>query len=212
MVEGELIELQIELSEPINFNTPLSNYVARTDSYSTEQFARVFEDISQTGTPISQLLESSPGQADLNDGWATRLFGSGFQFDFYGREYDRLFVNPDGLLTFSAPGAGGHPRLRAGFVQQPGLVQCQLPGPLIAPLWNNVNLAHQGVRTGQIYEQTLGVAPNRRYILQWDGVYLADQYNADDLGAALTYQVVLYEDGGDIEFRTWTLAPVMLDQ
>ena len=201
VVEGELIELQIELSEPINFNTPLSNYVARTDSYSTEQFARVFEDISQTGTPITQLLENSPGQADLNDGWATRLFESGFQFDFYGREYDRLFVNPDGLLTFSAPGAGGTRDYGLDSSNNLGLSNVNYRDPLIAPLWNNVNLAHQGVRTGQIYEQTLGVAPNRRYILQWDGVYLADQYNADDPGAALTYQVVLYEDSGDIEFR-----------
>ena len=129
VVEGESIELQIELSEPINFNTPLSNYVARTDSYSTEQFAQIFEDISQTGTPIAQLLESSPGQADLNDGWATRLFGSGFQFDFYGREYDRLFVNPDGLLTFSAPGAGGTRDYGLDSSNNSGLVQCQLPGP-----------------------------------------------------------------------------------
>ena len=201
VVEGEPIELYIELSEPINFNTPLSNYVARTNSYSTEQFARVFEDISQTGTPIAQLLESSPGQADLNDGWATRLFESGFQFDFYGREYDRLFVNPDGLLTFSAPGAGGTRDYGLGSSNNSGLSNVNYRDPLIAPLWNNVNLAHQGVRTGQIYEQTLGVTPNRRYILQWDGVYLADQYNADDPGVALTYQVVLYEDGGDIEFR-----------
>ena len=201
VVEGEPIELYIELSEPINFNTPLSNYVARTNSYSTEQFARVFEDISQTGTPIAQLLESSPGQADLNDGWATRLFESGFQFDFYGREYDRLFVNPDGLLTFSAPGAGGTRDYGLDSSNNSGLSNVNYRDPLIAPLWNNVNLAHQGVRTGQIYEQTLGVTPNRRYILQWDGVYLADQYNADDPGVALTYQVVLYEDGGDIEFR-----------
>ena len=55
-----------------------------------------------------------------------------------------------------------------------------------------------GADTGGVYYQTLGTAPNRRFIVQWDRE-IYDYYHDND-GNDTSFQVVLYEGTNHIDF------------
>ena len=71
------------------------------------------------------------------------------------------------------------------------------PDDLIAPLWDDLNPAAGGT----IHYQTRGTAPDRRLIVQWTNV---PQYGKSDSN---TFQVLLFESTGCIEFRYGSFTP-----
>lgn len=130
-----------------------------------------FEDISGTGTGLGLAL----------DHYAAVPLP--FPFSFYCAEYSTIFVNDSGVINFAD--------------QNQTYANSCLPATIgtlptfVAPFWDDLLSSSPG----EVYYQVKGTSPNRRVIIQWDGVKL--------LGGSgdLTFQAILYETTNKILFQ-----------
>jgi hypothetical protein len=134
-----------------------------------------FINIASTGTAV--LAGSDDDSALVN---------LGFSFRFYGQAYTSVCVSSNGLLSF-----GG---CNADFANQ-DLTALAPTGnfPTIAPLWMDLTFAAPGA--GAVYYQTLGAAPSRLFVVQWNNAF---PVNASQ---GFTFQVVLSETSNSILFQ-----------
>ena len=227
-VEGESTELVLTLSEPLSADIlyGYSDYVQHIEHYSAEEFEFIFDDISERGTFVEGFGGTGGDSLNRDDRWLTRQ--PGFEFDLYGKSYNQLAININGLLAFAPPGANGGPTDLRGQHQffdtinnqtsigttflgtePPFSVASELStrlyeSPLIAGLWADYDLNTERT-SGRIYELTVGEPGSRRYIVQWDKVFVKDTdflpgqpgYNPD---GSVTFQVILHEGSNNIEF------------
>jgi len=106
-------------------------------------------------------------------------FPIGFTFDYYGVSYTNVNISSNGLLNF------GTCWWDYGNQSLPYATQ---PEPIIAVFWDDLN----PTTGGEIYYETMGVAPNRTFIVQWNNI---PHYNA--VGDS-TFEVILYESSNEI--------------
>lgn len=140
--------------------------------YRASQVPFEFTDISTTGASILQNIDDN--FLELTDA----TLGD-FQFPFYGSTHKNLFVATNGLVTF---GAGDDEFVNGDL--------SLLSTASIAGLWDDVVTNSSGVRwrlTGTGNEQIL--------TLQWDAARYIDS------GETITFQVLLEEAGGAIQFN-----------
>ena len=228
VVEGESTELVLTLSEPLSADIlyGYSDYVQHIEHYSAEEFEFIFDDISDRGTFVEGFGGTGGDSQNRDDRWLTRQ--PGFEFDLYDKSYNQLAININGLLAFAPPGASGGPTDLRGQHQFFDTANDQTPigtnflgteppfsvaselstrlyeSPLIAGLWADYDLDTDGT-SGRIYELTVGEPGNRRYIVQWDKVFVKGTdifpgqpgYNPD---GSVTFQVILHEGSNNIEF------------
>src|SRR5262249_43160812 len=106
-----------------------------------------FVDISATGTRLT-----------LSDDEVSAPIPIGFPFEFFGREQSQVSVSANGFLTFADA-----PPPSSGCLCQPrSLPDARVPNGIIAGLWKDLN---PGLG-GSIVFQTVGTAPNRRFIVE----------------------------------------------
>lgn len=148
-------------------NVPCPEY-----QYLPESCANDFEDISATGNPLA-LTDDSGAVVPI-----------GFDFVFWGVSHANIAVTSNGYLTF-----GG----TLGAFTEAVIPSATVPNDLIAVLWDDFNPAVGG----SVQYQTLGTAPNRRFIAQWTDV---PQFSGGT-GPVNTFQGVLFEGTNCIEFR-----------
>ncbi|MBK6904356.1 MAG: HYR domain-containing protein [Saprospirales bacterium] len=141
--------------------------------YVVSACGNAYETIQPTGT----LLAGSAGD-DL--GIAIAL---PFTFNFYGVNQTTATVTTNGFMTFPGTTIAGAP-----FTNQPLAVG----NNGIFPYWDDLNGAPG------IFTQTLGVAPNRRFIIEWIKPFFggADQ---------VQFEVILFETTNIIQFRYFDL-------
>jgi uncharacterized repeat protein (TIGR01451 family) len=106
----------------------------------------------------------------------------GFTFTFNGTNYTNVWVNSNGMLSFSA-GTTAYGNL--------ALPVATAPTDMILPYWDDI----LAPTAGNVTYGTLGTAPNRQLVVSWNAVAL---YN--DAAARCSFQVVLGEDQ-TIRFR-----------
>ncbi len=136
-----------------------------------------WQDISVDGTDV--------GLANIDDGEVGVQIG--FDFQFYGLDYKKLYVQSNGMLKFAEP-------LNIPFFIELEAGAATEPNNFIAPLWTDLN---PNANSGRIYTKLEGVAPNRRFIVQWDNLlHFSDLFL--DLPSTVTFQVILYEASNDI--------------
>jgi len=118
-----------------------------------------------------------------NDDYATLSLP--FPFTFGGVSYADVTVSANGYLTFG--GAGG---VADNFLI-PGIAQ---PNEFIAPFWDDLN-----PQPGDVYQRTLGSAPNRQFVVEWHGVPTVASPTSQ-----LTFEVILFETSNNIllQYRT----------
>ncbi len=107
----------------------------------------------------------------------------GFTFNFYGKNYDKVFINSNGNLTFENGDWKFH---NENFPYSDGLSR-------ISPYWDD--LVRRETNAG-VYYQTLGTAPNRMFVVTWhieDHIYESD--------SEITFQAILYEGTNQIKFQ-----------
>jgi hypothetical protein len=138
-----------------------------------------FESIANTGAVLAVSGESG-ASADI-----------GFTFRYFGVDHTSVSVSPNGYITF---GTDANELFGAAFPSTTG------PNAVIAPFWTN--LAPEA--GGAIRTQTLGTAPNRRFIVQWTAV------PGFQLSTPNTFQAVLYETSGCVELRYQTIDSALL--
>jgi len=125
--------------------------------------------------------------SDGDDGGASVAIG--FPFVFYDQVYTSVGISSNGYLAFgteplNVPTPRAMPDVRA-------------PNAVIAPRWSNLNLRTDTTPPGggQVRYRYAGAAPTRQLIVQWTD---AQQFG---FATASTFQVVLSEAEGTIEFR-----------
>ena len=118
-----------------------------TDSY--ENVSINFSPEVISGTPIPLFDDDVQGPFPL-----------GFNFKFYGNNYSDFFVGSNGWIGFSS----GQPTALSA-IPIPDATG-YLPRDCIMLTWQDLNPSS----AGQVLYQTVGVAPNRKFILTFDGV------------------------------------------
>lgn len=141
-------------------------------------------------------------QSDLDDN-ATQLVDIGFNFNFFGIIYTKLYINLNGYLIMQ-PAAGAAtpsdddltrnlgPLGNAGDPNPDGsayvLWSNYLPDALIAPFCANLTFA--GAPNATLYYQTVGSGDKKIFIVQWRNVPL---YNKPT--QIVSMQIQLHENG-----------------
>jgi hypothetical protein len=171
----------VETGNPFGMNLRAPETVCPPDAFgysctdSTEPDGLVtynFEDISGTGTSVS-----------LSDDEVSGPIPVGFAFNYYGTDYNDVYISSNGFLTV-LPGqyngcCSGQPMPTAGN-----------PDGVIAGAWND--LYPPG--GGSITYQTMGTAPFRYMIVQY-----TDITHYPGGGFPITFQFKLFEGSNNIE-------------
>jgi thermitase len=116
-----------------------------------------------------------------------------FEFTFNGETKTSLLISTNGYLTFGSIGTA---------YNNTSIPIPANPNDLVAPFWDDLNPA----AGGGIYYTTLGDAPDRRFVVEWNGVPRFSPGSPNYGEGALTFEVVLVEGSGDILFQYQTLS------
>jgi uncharacterized repeat protein (TIGR01451 family) len=130
-----------------------------------------FEDISGTGTRINGLQDDN----------MVGPFALGFTFEYYGTDYTQVYMSSNCFLTVLAGQSNG-------CCSSEPIPDTGNPNGIIAGWYEDVD-----PRVGDVYYQTLGTAPNRRFIVQWSAVKL---FGFPD---TITLQYKLFESDDSLE-------------
>ncbi|MCP4712791.1 MAG: hypothetical protein GY869_29535, partial [Planctomycetes bacterium] len=134
--------------------------------------AYAFEDITNTGTLVAF--------ASANQ--VLGAFPIGFTFNFYGVNYTGVYISSNGFLTFLAGQSDG-------CCSGQAIPTTGNPDGLIAGWWEDYNTPIGG----QVLYETIGFAPNRKFIVQFTGI------NHATYGTNVTMQFKLFEGTNTIE-------------
>lgn len=138
-----------------------------------------WEDISTSGTVVTGVQDDTSHLAPI-----------GFDFVFFGTTYNQLYICSNGYVSFADT---------AGDIIEPtfgGMAQTNSPDNVICP-WGIDWYPPYG---GEIRYETLGTAPNRRFVVSWLDVFnIYEGTDPDNTGA--TWQVILYEGTNQIKFN-----------
>ncbi|MCK4880538.1 MAG: hypothetical protein KAS82_07755, partial [Bacteroidales bacterium] len=107
----------------------------------------------------------------------------GFDFDFFGNTYSEFFVSSNGMVTFGS-GSNAFNNL--------SIPDATKPHNYIAAFWDDL-IVHN---TGDIMYQTIGTAPNRKLVIQFNNMSF---WGSDILLG--TMQVILYEGSNNIQIQ-----------
>ena len=147
---------------------------ASTDSY--QQTSIPFAPEVTAGTLIT-----------LSDDDVQGPFPIGFTFQFYGINYTDFYVSSNGWLGFSSGQPTGYTA-----VPIPDSAGFGVPKNCIMLSWEDLNPS----TGGQVLYQTIGTAPNRRFVLTFDNV---PYFGSSTTAGPITSQVVLYEGSNVID-------------
>ena len=147
--------------------------------YAKKDLDKAFGDISVTGTKSAASACDDCGE----------VVPIGFAFNFYGDTHTGIGVASNGYLTFGDDWED--------FTND-RIPNTTAPNDLIAPYWDDW-IPREG---GTVHYQTLGTAPNRRFIAQWTKVEHFSGYGTS------TFQAILFEGTNCIEFQYGPLTKV----
>ncbi len=179
----------ITLNASANQGSPDSFGYVWTDSNApTPSISYSWDEISSTGTSAIGVGSISYPVGCDNCG---EIIPIGFSFNYYGANYTDIRVDSNGYMEFDLAG-----------LSQPwnDPLPSFMPTGKVAPFWSDLNVPPSGA----VYYETLGSAPNRYLVVQWNVEHLWDP------GFPLLFQAVLRESG-EIEFRYNTMTGFLAD-
>ncbi|MEW7280954.1 T9SS type A sorting domain-containing protein [Aquimarina sp. 2201CG1-2-11] len=142
--------------------------------------------VETTGTLDRVDISANGTQVVLDDDELTPALPIGFEFAFYGYLYTEFYISSNGFITFSDEGEDG-------CCNGQTLPDTSEPNNLIAFDWNDIDPESGGT----MRYATIGDAPNRILIMDWDSVT-----HIDDSNDITTTQVKLFEGTNRIEIHT----------
>ena len=139
--------------------------------------ARSFIDLRQD--PDATVL-SRVTSGGTDDGYVQIPIG--FDFPFYGSDFDRVYASTNGLLTF---GSGSTTFSNSTIPSTSG------PENLIAVFWDDLVMRDRTAasRDPSIRYQVRGTAPNRHIVIQWSNFSFLGGQNW------MTFEAILHENG-----------------
>ncbi|WP_177418136.1 IPT/TIG domain-containing protein [endosymbiont of Lamellibrachia barhami] len=147
--------------------------------YTVNSVPGYFVDISTTGTRVLPQLvdEDAKGAVPI-----------GFDIEYFGRPFNSVTITSNGYLTF-------------GIDIEPGntpLPSTAGPDSLIAVFWDDLDPSLNP--SADIYYETQGAAPDRRFIVTWKAIPLKA-----DPASRLTFQVILFESSNEVQLQYHSL-------
>ena len=197
ILEGETVTLSIQLSEPLLDRDvecgPTFNHAGCTTNSYDENSGLLsgaqFEDIAQPGNELT-LNTGKRATVELD-----------FAFELYEVTHYTVTIAQNGFVSLGSNQFGSSEQvINNGDLTSPG----ELPGghaqATIAPLWG------QNPDAGTVYAAYLGEPgdPNRRYVIQWNEIRFSTRNDSEKF----TFQLVLYENASDFEFRYDKATPI----
>ncbi len=148
-----------------------------------------FIDISTTGTNLGFVVGDN-----LDDEFVEVT--PGFPIRFYGQTSTALCISNDGFIGYNdaactSPGAGQDPDPGFSFNQELPTTSGVNGPTFLAPMWSNL-----GDGPGAVYVQTLGSAPTRKFVVQWNDLA---SYAIATSGA--TFEVIFDEADDTIRYE-----------
>lgn len=146
----------------------------------------VFTAQSSTYTPLTSLNSTLAvlSSGSSNEGLYNNI-PIGFDFFYLNTRHSSLSASTNGWLALT-PGT-----ITNSFAAN-NFSSVSAPTNLIAPLWDDLDLASGGFRY-----QTSGVAPNRVFTAEWNNV----EWNWNSNTSVISFQVKLFETSGNIQFE-----------
>jgi hypothetical protein len=154
----------------------LSVVPSYTYTYTAREVPFIFQDISGIGTRVLAGTDDATTSASL-----------GFNFNFYGTNYNNVSWSPNGLMTF-----GGNNSQYSNINLTTEAPSGNLPS--IAVLWDDWQFFSPGTDASYFYT-TMGALGSRRFITQWN---FAEGFS--DSPSPVTFQSILFEGTNDILF------------
>ena len=197
ILEGETVTLSIQLSEPLLDRDvecgPTFNHAGCTTNSYDENSGLLsgaqFEDIAQPGNELT-LNTGKRATVELD-----------FVFELYEVTHTIVTIAQNGFVSLGPNQFGSTEQvINNGDLTSPG----ELPGghaqATIAPLWG------QNPDAGTVYAAYLGEPgdANRRYVIQWNEIIFSTRNDSE----RFTFQLVLYENASDFEFRYDKATPI----
>jgi hypothetical protein len=159
-------------SDPVDLTAAVS-YGATCDLYAVQSIA--FAPEAGSGTVVT-----------LSDDQLSGALPVGFDFNFYCNTYSNFHISSNGFISFDA-GAG------SGCCSGQLLPNASAPNNVIAAVWTD--LYPPGI--GSVEYFTVGTAPNRKLIVNWNDV----PYCCNTTSTVKT-QIVLHETSNNIDVHT----------
>lgn len=181
-----------------------------------DYFGYTFKDSTETSGPTYDWIEinkTGTGILPNSDDEFVENISVGFFFNFYGTDYSNVSITNNGLVL----SRGGTRR----YINQP--IGNSTPHNFIAPFWddivtwsssgdvgsmtahkitkgkekvNTLSISQASTQPGAIYYQTLGTAPNRMFVVEWEN---NQHFTGSEKG--VTFEVILYEGTNNIKFQ-----------
>lgn len=130
-------------------------------------------------------VDATPGASHALTDDGSIAIPIGFNFKFYGINYDNLVISSNGFLVM-----GNNTNGAWSYVNE-SIPNPNIPNNIIAPLWDDLNPSSGGA----VYSYLDGVAPNRRLIVSWVDV------PHHTLTTGVTFQVILEESTNNIVYQ-----------
>lgn len=114
------------------------------------------------------LYLNAPTNVTLTDDSWSGTVNIGFPFSFYGNTYNQCVIGSNGLVSFNLANAGGYCPWALNGVGP-------LPNAGFAAAKNTIMLTYQDINPslgGQIQYQTIGTAPNRKFVVLYKNIYM----------------------------------------
>ncbi|MBW6516875.1 MAG: cadherin-like domain-containing protein, partial [ANME-2 cluster archaeon] len=153
-----------------------------------DHFGYIYKDSNSVGGPNYDWIDiASTGTKIITncDDCYVNNIPVGFFFNYYGTDYSQLSITNNGLTLAS----GG----TSQWTNQP--IGSSSPHNFIAPFWDDI-VTWDWIGADAIYYQTIGEAPNRKFVVQWN-----DNYHYSSSPSGITFEAILYEGTNNIIFQ-----------
>ena len=118
----------------------------------------------------------------MGDDVATGALAIGFPFKFYGKTYTQTYLSSNGMLSFEAP--------HIDYANTPVPWNRDSPRAFVAAFWDDL-VVGGAFNSGKVQYRATGNPGSRTFVATWSGVT-----RQNSPGNPLTFQIVLFEDGG----------------
>jgi uncharacterized repeat protein (TIGR01451 family) len=165
--------------------SPQSSVNARTGGPETSGY--VFVDSDEAGGPAYNLEDISSTGTKLSltaDNGVSGPIAIGFPFRFFGVDYNNVYINTDGYVSFLAQSDSPNPV---------AIPSSGAPNAIIAGWWGDLKPAYGG----GYYYQLMGSAPNRYFLIQYKDIPYGILDNV--LGNKVSFEIKLFETTHVIE-------------
>ncbi len=138
------------------------------------------------GSQIPGIYLPAPTNVALSDDQWSGAINIGFPFSFHGVTYNQLVIGSNGLISFNLANAGGYcPWSTNGAGPLPNMT---LTGAMNSAMIYYGDLNPANANSGPVQYQMIGTAPNRMFVVNYNGVTMYSCTNQCTTGAIIIYE------------------------